>query len=105
LKSTHFRKCFRAYELRLELLNTGKRDPAVRHLRRRQILREIERRFGNGLATLLKKLYKEVTDHRQLQHKWVGIFKVHIYLHKLKETTRWKFQYGGSKQFRQQKAN
>ncbi|VDM38424.1 unnamed protein product [Toxocara canis] len=61
--------CWRRYALSIEILRVKSRDESVRHLSRRKILGEIERRFVKVIAKTINERSKEMIEYQALQHK------------------------------------
>lgn len=61
--------CWRRYRLRIEILPSAKREQNAKHLKRKMILQEIERRFLRALANSINKKYRDVLEYQQVQHR------------------------------------
>uniref|UniRef100_A0A0N5AWC2 DNA-directed RNA polymerase subunit n=1 Tax=Syphacia muris TaxID=451379 RepID=A0A0N5AWC2_9BILA len=62
---------FRSYDVALEILSPSLRDPHTRHLKRRQILLEIERKFLRTIAKVIHDREREMLNYQAVQHKLV----------------------------------
>uniref|UniRef100_A0A915PTK2 DNA-directed RNA polymerase subunit n=1 Tax=Setaria digitata TaxID=48799 RepID=A0A915PTK2_9BILA len=63
------RESWRCYDLSIELLRTKERIESVRHISRRRILAEVERRFVKAIGKRISDRCKEMTDYQAVQHK------------------------------------
>ncbi|EYB99100.1 hypothetical protein Y032_0125g1285 [Ancylostoma ceylanicum] len=61
--------CWRRYHLRIEILSSAKREQNAKHLKRKAIMQELERRFLRTLATAINKKYRDVLEYQQVQHR------------------------------------
>ncbi|KAK5964405.1 DNA-directed RNA polymerase subunit [Trichostrongylus colubriformis] len=61
--------CWRRYYLRIEILSSAKREQNAKHLKRKMILQELERRFLRSLATSISKKYRDILEYQQVQHR------------------------------------
>ncbi|VDK48733.1 unnamed protein product, partial [Cylicostephanus goldi] len=61
--------CWRRYHLRIEILSSSKREQNAKHLKRRVILQELEKRFLRALATSIGKKYRDLLEYQQVQHR------------------------------------
>ncbi|VDM65976.1 unnamed protein product [Strongylus vulgaris] len=61
--------CWRRYLLRIEILSSSKREQNAKHLKRKVILQELERRFLRALATSIGKKYRDLLEYQQVQHR------------------------------------
>ncbi|RCN44702.1 RNA polymerase Rpb1, domain 2 [Ancylostoma caninum] len=60
---------WRRYHLRIEILSSAKREQNAKHLKRKTIMQELERRFLRTLATAISKKYRDVLEYQQVQHR------------------------------------
>ncbi|KAK6036601.1 hypothetical protein COOONC_25895, partial [Cooperia oncophora] len=57
--------CWRRYRLRIEILSSTKREQNAKHLKRKVIMQELERRFLRSLAGSISKKYRDVLEYQQ----------------------------------------
>ncbi|KAI1705504.1 RNA polymerase rpb1, domain 2 domain-containing protein [Ditylenchus destructor] len=59
----------RNYVLKIELLKRSKRELSARHVSRKEIMRELEKRFAKSVADCIGKRYRDVLSYEQIRHK------------------------------------
>ncbi|VDK70223.1 unnamed protein product [Litomosoides sigmodontis] len=64
-----YRESWRCYDLHIELLRTKERIECIRHISRRRILTEVERRFFKAVGKRISDRCREMTDYQALQHR------------------------------------
>uniref|UniRef100_A0A914VLZ9 DNA-directed RNA polymerase subunit n=1 Tax=Plectus sambesii TaxID=2011161 RepID=A0A914VLZ9_9BILA len=60
---------YRRYSLTLHVMRTKSRDAGARHVSRRKVLGEIERRFARLVGQAIMRRYQDVLDHQELTHR------------------------------------
>ncbi|VDK70924.1 unnamed protein product [Onchocerca ochengi] len=65
----HEKENWRCYDLCIELLRAKERIECIRHISRRRILAEVERRFVKAIGKRISDRCREMTNYQALQHK------------------------------------
>uniref|UniRef100_A0A158Q757 DNA-directed RNA polymerase subunit n=1 Tax=Elaeophora elaphi TaxID=1147741 RepID=A0A158Q757_9BILA len=93
--SLHEKESWRCYDLHIELLRTKERIECIRHISRRRILTEVERRFVKAIGKRISDRCREMTDYQALQHKKLKLNNLTVGVGSEEETPKPKKQDDG----------